>query len=58
MTTQQQGTMTDVFYNTLHKKDSEGCVSIIYQIFLPHYILMILDDLKWLQMTSINPSDT
>ena len=30
MTTQQQGTMTDVFYKTLQKKDSESCMSIIY----------------------------
>jgi hypothetical protein len=46
--------MTDVFYETLQKKDSEHCMSIVEQILSPHD----LNDLKWLQMTSIDPSNT
>ena len=31
-----QGTMADICYETLQKKDSERCKSIVYLILLPH----------------------
>ena len=30
------GTMTDVFYETLQKEDSERCMSIVQEILVPH----------------------